>query len=58
MICLEDSKTIYHYVISNEMLEIRRGIVVIKLVQLIEVYIFNTSPKISLILSEFISPSG
>ena len=40
------------------MLEIRRGIVVIKLVQLIEVYIFNTSPKISLILSEFISPSG
>ena len=58
MICLEDSKTIYPYVISNEMLEIRRGIVVIKLVQLIEVYIFNTSPKISLILSEFISPSG
>ena len=58
MICLEDNKTIYPYVISNEMLEIRRGIVVIKLVQLIEVYIFNTSPKISLILSEFISPSG
>ena len=26
MICLEDSKTIYPYVISNEMLEIRRGI--------------------------------